>query len=209
MVLGEIRDEVDIRRSGGNYTAFDIHGNELHYPMNEPPDRPVLSVVPVETAFAVDGESSEPEFVPMCDNTCPPPWNGRVHIAYTPGLQQYLENDLDPMFWVYENDSGEKCAFEPTEHEDIENTVAAAAISGTGVGISQIIKGGASALTWAYTVTTAVMAVAAYWHSTAGDDLIGIVTVPRGLDPATNPKAIMHDDTPRVRGYLYMQFRPK
>lgn len=120
-----------------------------------------------------------------------------------------MANDLDPIFFIYENDSGEKCAFEPTAHEDIENAVAAAAISGTGVGISQIIKGGATALTWAYTVTTALMAVAAYWHSTAGDDLIGTVTVPRGLDPATNPKSIMHDEAPRTRGFLYMQFRPK
>jgi len=52
------------------------------------------------------------------------------------------------------------------------------------------------------------MAVTAYWHATAGDDFIGIATVPDGLNPAMNPKTIMHEDPPRQRGLLYMQFRP-
>jgi hypothetical protein len=52
------------------------------------------------------------------------------------------------------------------------------------------------------------MAVVAYWHATSGDDFIGIASVPKGGDPATNPKTIMHGDFPKNRGYLYMQFRP-
>ncbi len=284
VVLGEIRDEVDIRKAGGAYTAFDIHGNELHYPMNAPPERPVLSVVPVETSFAAGGESSEPVIVPMCDNTCPPPggggggdagvmtgdslvlyksivddisqyegfgagapefmillkaynpsaghystvincagegvaaprgfnqdgntWTGRAHMALTPLLGPYINNRRDPVFWVYENDSGQNCNFEPTEHEDIEEAVAALAAISTGIGIDKIIKA-PNLANWAYTIASGVLAVVAYWHATAGDDFVGLVTVPKGLDPSMTPKRIMNEEPPTTRGYLYMQFRPK
>ena len=78
-----------------------------------------------------------------------------------------------------------------------------------GAGITQIITSGGGPYTWAYTIASAVLGVAAYWHASAGDDFIGIATVPAGSDPAMNPKTIMHDDHPRNRGYLYMQFRPQ
>jgi hypothetical protein len=33
--------------------------------------------------------------------------------------------------------------------------------------------------------------------------------VPEGLNPNMNPKSIMHEEAPQVRGKLYMQFRPQ
>jgi hypothetical protein len=291
LVLGEIRDEADIRQAGGYYTAFDIHGNELKFLMDAPPpERPVLSVVPVETSFGDDGESSggslsgaaaDSSLANMCDNTCPPPggggpgdillgdslvlykssiidvqqyegwgagspeimvllkaynpstghyssvincagdgvaaprgfnqdgntWNGRAHMAITPQLGPYIDNQRAPTFWVYENDSGSSCDFEPTEHEDIAASVAVLAGLSTGIGINQIIKLGTPAA-WAYTIASAVMGIAAYWHAVAGDEFIGLVTVPEGSNPATMTKSIMHDEAPVVRGRLWMQFRP-
>jgi hypothetical protein len=132
-------------------------------------------------------------------------WTGRAHMGSRAVIESYIGYGRAPMFYVWEDDSGEKCDFTPSD--DNEYKVAAAAIAATGAGITSIIKFG-SALSWAYTVTSAVMAVVAYWHATSGDDFIGIASVPKGGDPATNPKTIMHGDFPKNRGYLYMQFRP-
>ena len=63
--------------------------------------------------------------------------------------------------------------------------------------------------TWAYTVTSAVLAAVAYWHAISGDDFVGIATLPRGELPSMNPKSIMNEKGPTTRGLLYMQFRPK
>lgn len=112
------------------------------------------------------------------------------------------------MFWIWENDSGSNCDFEPTAAEDIEQAVAGLAAITTGIGISRILKA-PNVTNWAFTVASAFISVAAYWHATAGDDFIGLVTVPKGLDPSMTPKRIMNDEAPTTRGYVYMQFRPK
>jgi hypothetical protein len=232
LVLGEVRDESAILAAGGNYTAFDIHGNAVQLPMNEPPARPVLSLVPVETSFSTDGEG--PGYSLSSQETCPDgcggggggggsqpvanpgdslilyrsdvynidqyegfaagnpelmvvlksynpttghystilncageavaaprgfnqendTWIGRAYMGSRYTLQTYIGYNRDPMFWVWENDSGENCDFRPSD-EDIEYTVAAAAAAGTGAGITAIIANGSPA-NWAYTIASAV-----------------------------------------------------
>lgn len=114
-------------------------------------------------------------------------WSGSTTIITVASLEAQTAANRYPVFIMWEDDTGDKCAFSPENpNAQAADQVATAGLYGTVATLAGAVPGGQ-----ALALLFGAMTIAGFVYPAAFDDYIGVAGVPLNLNPYMNPRTVM------------------